>query len=248
MSFCLIVVFRVVVMLSLPLLFIGSMYAFMWAPQIYRSARRGRSSGLHVEYTVGVTLCRLFFLLCEFSFFRLRPHLGAEMMQTSWDVPRTFWMLSHEVSVPSLDLYHCPHFFPGWIWGVALIMALTVGILALQEYLGSTFFLLGRVRKSCPMSLIASCLYAGTGRPDPSLRLSSSDAPTGPRSTGAIAWRLFNLYGRDSRRPFTTPRRGRREGAVAGTCKVGSGCKYEEELQSCALSPSLRMCRSYLPR
>lgn len=65
MSFCLIVVFRVVVMLSLPLLFIGSLYGFMWLPQLYRSAKRGRSSGLHAEYTIGVTLCRLFFILCQ---------------------------------------------------------------------------------------------------------------------------------------------------------------------------------------
>jgi len=63
MSFCLIVVFRVVVMLSLPLLFVGSLYAFLWAPQLYRSAKRGRSSGLHAEYVIGVTLCRLFFVL-----------------------------------------------------------------------------------------------------------------------------------------------------------------------------------------
>lgn len=68
MSFCLIVVFRVVVMLSLPLLFVGFLYAFLWTPQLYRSVRRGRSSGLHAEYTIGVTLCRLSFVLCKDSF------------------------------------------------------------------------------------------------------------------------------------------------------------------------------------
>ena len=65
MSLCLIVVFRIVIMLSLPLFFIGSLYTGVWMMQIYRSARRARSSGLSAEYLVGSTLGRLFFLLCE---------------------------------------------------------------------------------------------------------------------------------------------------------------------------------------
>ena len=65
MSLCLIVVFRVVIMLSLPLFFIGSLYSSMWLMQIYRSARRTRSSGLSTEYMVGTTLGRLYFVFCE---------------------------------------------------------------------------------------------------------------------------------------------------------------------------------------
>lgn len=65
MSLCLIVVFRVVIMLSLPLFFIGSLYSWMWTFQIYRSARRARSSGLSAEYLIGTTLGRSFFALCE---------------------------------------------------------------------------------------------------------------------------------------------------------------------------------------
>ena len=65
MSLCLIVVFRIVIMLSLPLFFIGSLYTSVWLMQIHRSARRARSSGLSAEYLVGSTLGRLFFLLCE---------------------------------------------------------------------------------------------------------------------------------------------------------------------------------------
>ncbi|OBZ78657.1 DSC E3 ubiquitin ligase complex subunit 1 [Grifola frondosa] len=49
--------------LSLPLFFVGSLYSFIWFAQIYRSARRGRSSGLSTEYLVGTTICRLFFVL-----------------------------------------------------------------------------------------------------------------------------------------------------------------------------------------
>ncbi|KAI0763836.1 hypothetical protein BD413DRAFT_483618 [Trametes elegans] len=61
LSLSLIVVFRIVIMLSLPLFFIGSLYSCMWLMQIYRSARRTRSSGLSLEYLVGTTLGRLFF-------------------------------------------------------------------------------------------------------------------------------------------------------------------------------------------
>ncbi|KAH9889041.1 hypothetical protein C8Q73DRAFT_737866 [Cubamyces lactineus] len=62
MSLTLIVVFRIVIALSLPLFFIGSLYSSMWLMQIYRSARRTRSSGLSTEYMVGTTLGRLYFV------------------------------------------------------------------------------------------------------------------------------------------------------------------------------------------
>ncbi|KAI0628206.1 hypothetical protein C8Q77DRAFT_1150309 [Trametes polyzona] len=61
LSLSLIVVFRIVIALSLPLFFIGSLYSCMWLMQIYRSARRTRTSGLSMEYLVGTTLGRLFF-------------------------------------------------------------------------------------------------------------------------------------------------------------------------------------------
>ena len=62
----LIVVFRIVILLSLPLFFVACMYSFVWAVQIYRAVRRSRGSGLSAEYLVGTTICRLFFLLCEY--------------------------------------------------------------------------------------------------------------------------------------------------------------------------------------
>lgn len=64
-SFFLLVVFRLVIALSVPLLFIGALYGSMWLVQIYRTIRRGRASGLAAEYLVGVTVCRLYYLLCE---------------------------------------------------------------------------------------------------------------------------------------------------------------------------------------
>ncbi|KAJ8489989.1 hypothetical protein ONZ51_g2566 [Trametes cubensis] len=62
MSISLIVVFRIVMALSLPLFFISSLYSCIWLMQIYRSARRTRSSGLSAEYMLGTTLGRLFFV------------------------------------------------------------------------------------------------------------------------------------------------------------------------------------------
>ena len=64
-SFFLLVVFRLVIALSLPLLFVGVLYTSMWTLQIYRAARRGRASGLTSEYLFGVTACRLYYLLCR---------------------------------------------------------------------------------------------------------------------------------------------------------------------------------------
>lgn len=62
-SFFLLVVFRLVIALSVPLLFIGLLYSSLWLIQIYRTIRRGRASGLAAEYLVGVTFCRLYYLL-----------------------------------------------------------------------------------------------------------------------------------------------------------------------------------------
>lgn len=45
--------------------FVSVTYSFFWLPQIVRSARRGRGSGLSKEYLVGTTLCRLYIALCE---------------------------------------------------------------------------------------------------------------------------------------------------------------------------------------
>ncbi|TBU30076.1 hypothetical protein BD311DRAFT_755258 [Dichomitus squalens] len=76
-SLCLIVVFRIVIMLSLPLFFIGSLYSCMWLMQIYRSTRRARSSGLSAEYLIGSTLGRLFFVCyflgCPKNIFDVEP-------------------------------------------------------------------------------------------------------------------------------------------------------------------------------
>lgn len=56
---------RVILSPVLSVLFVAATYSLIWLPQILRSARRGRSSGLSVEYVVGVTVCRLYGALCK---------------------------------------------------------------------------------------------------------------------------------------------------------------------------------------
>ncbi|PSR74066.1 hypothetical protein PHLCEN_2v10138, partial [Hermanssonia centrifuga] len=67
MSFFLLVVFRIIIALSLPIVFIGALYSSIWIVQIYRAVRRGRTSGLTAEYLFGTTFCRLFFVLYFFG-------------------------------------------------------------------------------------------------------------------------------------------------------------------------------------
>jgi len=56
---------RVIVTPSLALLFVASMYSMFWLPQIIRSAKQGRPSALGAEYLIGISICRLYFALCE---------------------------------------------------------------------------------------------------------------------------------------------------------------------------------------
>lgn len=59
---------RVILSPFLSTVFVAATYSSIWLPQIIRSARRGRSSGLSKEYVVGVTVLRLYgalyFLMC----------------------------------------------------------------------------------------------------------------------------------------------------------------------------------------
>ncbi|KAF7356630.1 RING-type domain-containing protein [Mycena venus] len=62
---------------TLSILFVSASYSLFWLPQIVRSARRGRGSGLSKEYLVGTTLCRLYialyFLLCPKNVLEIEP-------------------------------------------------------------------------------------------------------------------------------------------------------------------------------
>ncbi|KAK2463660.1 hypothetical protein APHAL10511_004411 [Amanita phalloides] len=66
-----------------PLLSIVSVviaYSSIWLPQVVRSARRGRTSGLASEYVIGTTACRLFFLL----YFLSCPQNVLEIVPRRW--------------------------------------------------------------------------------------------------------------------------------------------------------------------
>jgi hypothetical protein len=61
----------------LSLFFVAITYSSIWLPQIVRSARRGRTSGLTKEYILGTTICRLFgalyFLACPKNVLEVEP-------------------------------------------------------------------------------------------------------------------------------------------------------------------------------
>ncbi|KIL69438.1 hypothetical protein M378DRAFT_69521 [Amanita muscaria Koide BX008] len=57
------VVVRVIMSPLLSVIFVTIGYSSIWLPQIIRSARRARTSGLAKEYIFGTTVCRLYLLL-----------------------------------------------------------------------------------------------------------------------------------------------------------------------------------------
>jgi len=97
---------RVIVSPSMTLLFVGSMYSFFWTPQIVRSARRGRSSGLTKEYLVGTTMCRLYFAL----YFLACPKNVLDVEPRSWIYFLTLFMFL-QVLVIILQEHLGPAFF-----------------------------------------------------------------------------------------------------------------------------------------
>jgi transmembrane E3 ubiquitin-protein ligase len=56
---------QVILSPTLTVLFVGATYSSIWLPQIVRSARRNRESGLAKEYIIGITLIRLASAMCE---------------------------------------------------------------------------------------------------------------------------------------------------------------------------------------
>ena len=140
---------RIIVSPSMTLLFVGSMYSFFWLPQIVRSARRSRSSGLTKEYLVGTTICRLFFALCEFIHRQCTMiHTHLFLNQTSWRARKTFLMWNLGVSrhmFSNFGYLALTSLSSAWIYFLAVFMFLQVLVIILQEHLGPAFFLPKRV-------------------------------------------------------------------------------------------------------
>ncbi|KAI0726059.1 hypothetical protein C8Q72DRAFT_998682 [Fomitopsis betulina] len=125
-SLFLIVVFRIVILLSLPIFFVACMYSFVWAVQIYRAVRRSRGSGLSVEYIIGTTVCRLFFLLyfmgCPKNILDVEPRrwvyvvavfmfAQAAVLLLQERLGPTFFLFNRVVVTKAYD-YHPPLPFP----------------------------------------------------------------------------------------------------------------------------------------
>jgi len=106
MSFFLVVVFRLVIMLSIPLVFIGALHSAMWLTQIYRAARRGRTSGLTAEYLIGTTLCRLYYMM----YFLACPKNVLDVEQRQWVWGVAIFMLA-QVGVILLQQHFGPSLF-----------------------------------------------------------------------------------------------------------------------------------------
>lgn len=61
------VMLRLVLTPTVALLFVATIYCCFWLPQIVRSVKKGRSSGLRKDYVIGVTVARLSIFLYFFA-------------------------------------------------------------------------------------------------------------------------------------------------------------------------------------
>ncbi|KAG7093495.1 hypothetical protein E1B28_007171 [Marasmius oreades] len=91
---------------TLTLLFVAITYSMIWVPQIIRSVRRGRNSGLSKEYIIGTSVARLFLLL----YFLTCPKNVLEIKRRAWAYPLTGFVCL-QASVLILQEIFGPSFF-----------------------------------------------------------------------------------------------------------------------------------------
>ncbi|KAF9266758.1 hypothetical protein L218DRAFT_921385 [Marasmius fiardii PR-910] len=91
---------------TLTLLFVAITYSMIWLPQILRSVRRGRNSGLSKEYIIGTSAARLFLLL----YFLTCPKNVLEIKRRDWAYPLTGFVCL-QASVLILQEIFGPSFF-----------------------------------------------------------------------------------------------------------------------------------------
>ncbi|KAG2011699.1 hypothetical protein CC2G_011787 [Coprinopsis cinerea AmutBmut pab1-1] len=81
------VIVQVILSPMLSMVFVATTYSLVWLPQIVRSARRNRTSGLSREYILGTTACRLFnmlyFLWCPKNVLEVEPRPWAPFLALS---------------------------------------------------------------------------------------------------------------------------------------------------------------------
>lgn len=78
------IIVQVILSPMLSVIFVATTYSMVWLPQIIRSARRNRASGLSRGYVVGVTVCRLgiamYFLNCPKNVLEVEPREWAPLL------------------------------------------------------------------------------------------------------------------------------------------------------------------------
>ncbi|KAF9005970.1 hypothetical protein BDQ17DRAFT_1423692 [Cyathus striatus] len=99
-------VVRVILSPTLSMIFVAVTYSSIWLPQIARSARRGRNSGLSREYILGTSLCRLYCAL----YFLACPKNVLEIEPRSWSYLLAVFV-SFQALVLILQDYLGPSFF-----------------------------------------------------------------------------------------------------------------------------------------
>lgn len=133
---------------TLSLLFVAFTYSLIWLPQIIRSVRKVRGSGLEWEYVVGVTAGRVWFLLCEYFltlFCNGQVLIGyvrfACMPQECAGCQTTSYVSVSFPSCPSTETL-CLE----WSYLLAAFISLQGLIVILQDWISPTFFIPSRVR------------------------------------------------------------------------------------------------------
>uniref|UniRef100_A0A0W0EYZ4 RING-type E3 ubiquitin transferase n=1 Tax=Moniliophthora roreri TaxID=221103 RepID=A0A0W0EYZ4_MONRR len=116
---------RIILSPTLTFLFVGVTYSMIWLPQIIRSIRRGRNSGLAKEYILGTTAARLYlllyFLTCPKNVLEIRPR-------------REYFVCFGQSTLQYL-------ISTAWARPLAAFVCLQAAMLLLQELFGPSFFL-----------------------------------------------------------------------------------------------------------
>ncbi|KAL0570589.1 hypothetical protein V5O48_011372 [Marasmius crinis-equi] len=93
---------------TLTLLFLAITYSMIWLPQIVRSVRRGRNSGLSKEYIIGTSAARLYLLL----YFLTCPKNVLEIKRRTWAYPLAGFVCFQALVVILQEIFGPSFFLP----------------------------------------------------------------------------------------------------------------------------------------
>ena len=198
-------VVRVILSPTLSMLFVFVTYSSIWLPQIIRSVRRGRGSGLSKGYLFGTTICRLFNCLCEYP---LPSRFG--YTDTFFRFPGMPQKCSGSGTPPYINI----SFFYHW-HVVTSLFSLGMGSRCICNYPGmfgditrhsrdyllptgtSSFF---QLNLGCDVEFFVLLVC-----PCESLRLPPTNAASRRWVTGEVPWWLCHLHGCHPGRPVDVP-------------------------------------------